>query len=46
MDFTTPGKEKSEVEEESEPCVLNKRVQHLSLLWGEKDKLFVHTHPL
>lgn len=50
MDFTTAGKEKSEVEEPSELCVLNKHVQHLSLLFylngGKKDKLFVHTHPL
>lgn len=49
MDFTTAGKEKSEVDEASELCVLNKRVQHLSLLFylngGEKIS-FLSTHIL
>lgn len=42
MSFTTAGKEKSEVEEPSELCVLNKHVQHLSLLFylnGGKKKI-------
>lgn len=50
MDFTTARKEKSEVEEANELCVLNKHVQHLPLLFylnrGGKDKLFVHTRLL
>lgn len=46
MDFTTACKEKSEVEEASELCVLNKHVQHLSLLFylnGGISYLSTHT---
>lgn len=47
MDFTTAGKEKSEVAEASELCVLNKHVQHLSLLFylnGEKKIRYLSAH--
>lgn len=48
MDFTTAGKEKSEVEEASELYVLNKHVQHLSLLFylngGGKKISYLSTH--
>lgn len=48
--WISPLLARKKVEEASELCVLNKRVQHLSLLFylngGKKDKLFVQTHPL